>query len=152
MRTFKQFFVEKNILGLEEDIIVDGVGTIKAKLDTGNSAYNVLHGEDIKFGTDKKTDTPLVRFTTMNGINLEKPVKETIVINLGAENTEKRPVCLFDCKIGGRDFPNTPFSIGNRSSNDHKVLIGKGFIKDKLDALIDVALTNVADQNITVDV
>lgn len=152
MRSFKQFFVEKNILGLEEDIIIDGVGTISAKLDTGNGAYNVLHGEDLDFGKDKQTQQPIVRFTTMNAIRLEKPIKDTIVINLGAGNTEERPVCLFDCVIGGKKFPNTPFSIGNRADNNHKVLIGKGFIKNELDALIDVALKNVADENIQVDV
>lgn len=152
MRNFKQFFVEKIILGLEEDIIIDGVGTISAKLDTGNGAYNVLHGEDIEFGKDKKTQQPIVRFTTMNAIRLEKPVKDTITINLGAGNVEERPVCLFDCIIGGKKFPNTPFSIGNRADNDHKVLIGKGFIKNELDALIDVALKNVADQHLTNDV
>jgi hypothetical protein len=151
MRSFKQFFVEKNILGLEEDIIVDGVGTISAKLDTGNGAYNVLHGEDLEYGKDRKTQEPIVRFTTMNSIRLEKNIKDTITINLGAGNTEERPVCLFDCIIGGSKFPNTPFSIGNRADNDHKVLIGKGFIKNELDALIDVALRNVADQKITVD-
>lgn len=152
MRSFKQFFVEKNVLGLEEDIIIDGLGTIKAKLDTGNGAYNVLHGEDIETGQDKKTQEKLARFTTMNGIRLEKPVKEMIVINLGGGNKEERPVCLFDCKIGGRDFPSTPFSIGNRSDNEHKVLIGKGFIKSELDALIDVSLSNIANQQITVNV
>jgi hypothetical protein len=152
MRSFKQFFVEKNILGLEEDIVVDGVGTISAKLDTGNGAYNVLHGEDLEFGKDRQSNQPIVRFTTMNSIRLEKPVKDTITINLGAGNTEERPICLFDCVIGGKKFPNTPFSIGNRADNDHKVLIGKGFIKNELDALIDVALRNVADQNLTADV
>ena len=153
MRSFKQFFVEKNILGLEEDIIVDGVGTISAKLDTGNGAYNVLHGEDLEFGKDRQTNQPIVRFTTMNSIRLEKPVEDMITINLGGdENYEKRPICLFDCAIGGKRFPNTPFSIGNRANNDHKVLIGKGFIKNELDALIDVALKNVADKNLTADV
>lgn len=152
MRSFKQFFVEKNILGLEEDIIVDGVGKISAKLDTGNGAYNVLHGENLEFGKDKRTQQPIVRFTTMNAIRLEKPVEDTITINLGAGNTEERPVCLFDCIIGGKKFPDTLFSIGNRADNDHKVLIGKGFIGRELDALIDVALKNVADQHLTTDV
>lgn len=152
MRSFKQFFVEKNILGLEEDIIVDGVGKISAKLDTGNGAYNVLHGEEIEYGKDRQTQQPIVRFTTMNSIRLEKIVKDTITINLGAGNTEERPICLFDCVIGGKKFPNTPFSIGNRADNDHKVLIGKGFIGRELDALIDVALKNVADQHLTTDV
>lgn len=152
MRSFKQFFVEKNILGLEEDIVVDGVGTISAKLDTGNGAYNVLHGEELEFGKDRQSNQPIVRFTTMNSIRLEKPVKDTITINLGAGNTEERPICLFDCVIGGKKFSNTPFSIGNRADNDHKVLIGKGFIGRELDALIDVALKNVADQHLTTDV
>ena len=152
MKSFKQFFVEKNILGLEEDISLDEVGTINAKLDTGNGAYNVLHGEDLEYGKDTNTKEIIVRFTTVNGIRLEKPVEETITINLGAGNTEERPVCLFNCKIGGRDFPDTPFSIGNRIDNDHKILIGKGFIKNQLDALIDVALNNVADHQISVDV
>ena len=153
MRSFKQFFVEKNILGLEEDIVVDGVGTISAKLDTGNGAYNVLHGEDLEFGKDRQTNQPIVRFTTMNSIRLEKPVKDTITINLGGvDHTEERPVCLFDCAIGGKRFPNIPFSIGNRADNDHKVLIGKGFIGKNLDALIDVSLRNVANKNLTTDV
>lgn len=138
---------------MEEEIVVDGVGTISAKLDTGNGAYNVLHGEDLEFGKDRQTNQPIVRFTTMNSIRLEKPVKDTITINLGGvDHTEERPVCLFDCAIGGKRFPNTPFSIGNRADNDHKVLIGKGFIAKQLDALIDVALKNVADQNLTADV
>jgi hypothetical protein len=145
MTSFKQFFVEKNVLGLEENIYLDGLGLIKAKLDTGNGAYNVLHGEDIE------TDGKIVRFTTMNGYRLEKPIKETITINVGAGNKEERPVCLFDCKIGGKSFPEIPFSIGNRSDNLHKVLIGKSFISNELDALIDVTLSNVADENITVD-
>jgi len=145
MISFKQFFVEKNILGLEENIYLDGIGLIKAKLDTGNGAYNVLHGEDIE------TDGQIVRFTTMNGYRIEKPVKTTVTINVGAGNKEERPVCLFDCKIGGRSFPNIPFSVGNRSDNNHKVLIGKTFIQNSLDALVDVSLTNVADQNLRED-
>lgn len=146
MKSFKEFFVEKYVLGLEEDITLEGLGTLRAKLDTGNGAYNVLHGEDLKI------DNNTVRFTTMNNFVLEKPVEEMITINVGAGNKEERPVCLFDCVIGGRKFPNIPFSIGNRSDNIHKVLIGKNFIKDQLDALIDVALTDVADKNMEVAV
>lgn len=150
MRSFKEFFIEKNIFGLEENILIDGVGVVSAKLDTGNGAYNVLHGEDLEEGFDKKGD--LVRFTTINNIRLEKPIMDTIIINLGAGNTETRPVCLFDCQIGGFKFENIPFSIGNRSENQHKVLIGKNFIKDKLDALIDVSLSNVGDDQLKYEI
>lgn len=146
MISFKQFFVEKLILGLEEDIFLDGLGRITAKLDTGNGAFNVLHGENIE------TDGKLIRFTTMNNISLQKEVTDTITINVGAGHKEDRPVVLFDVKMGGNKFKNVPFSIGNRSDNIHKVLIGKDFIQNQLDALIDVGLKNVADKAIEVDV
>jgi hypothetical protein len=145
-KRFIEFFVEKYVLGLEEDITLEDLGTVRAKLDTGNGAYNVLHGENLKF------DDNVVRFTTVNNFVLEKPFKEMITIKLGAGNEEERPVCLFNCKIGGREFPNIPFSIGNRSDNIHKVLIGKNFIQKQLDALIDVAVTDLADKNLEVSV
>jgi hypothetical protein len=83
---------------------------------------------------------------------VEKDLIETITINLGAGNMEKRPVVEFDVKVGNRIFKNVRFSIGNRSSNEHKVLVGKDFIENELDALIDVSLKNVASKGIEVDV
>lgn len=146
MLSFQGYFAEKNVLGLEEVIDLEGLGKLQAKLDSGNGAYNVLHGENIKL--DGKT----VRFTTMNGTSVEKPIQDTITINVGAGNTEDRPVVLFNVKIGGQVFPNVPFSIGNRADNIHKVLIGKTFIQKELDALIDVGMKNIADKRITVDI
>ena len=139
MKCFRQFFYEKAILGLIENIDIDGIGTVSSKLDTGNGGYNVLHGEDIQ------NDDEIIRFTTINGFRLEKPIEDNITINVGAGKTEDRPVCLFNCTVGGKLFENIPFSIGNRSENTHKVLIGKGFIQKQLDALIDVSLNNTAD-------
>jgi hypothetical protein len=144
MVTFKQYFVEKTILGLEETIYIDGVGQLRAKLDTGNGAFNVLHGVDIVQNGE------LVRFTTENGVVLEKPISDHITINLGAGNKEDRPVVLLNVKVGSKIFKNIPFSIGNRSENTHKVLIGKNFIHQNLDALIDVSLVDVASKNLEV--
>lgn len=144
--TFKQYYVEKTVLGLEETVYVDGVGQIKAKLDTGNGAFNVLHGTDIK------EDGKMVRFTTENGVVLEKPVVDHIVINLGAGNTEDRPVVLLNVKIGNKKFRKIPFSIGNRTENTHKVLISKNFIQNELDALIDVSLVDAASKNLEVEI
>ena len=146
MIDFKHFFVEKLIVGLEEILTLDGIGPIKAKLDSGNGAFNVLHGEDIQ------TDGKLVRFTTEGGISVEKEIKDTITINLGAGNKEERPVVLFNVKFGNKIFKDVPFSIGNRSENAHKILVGKNFIQQHLDALIDVSLTNVADKNLEVTI
>jgi hypothetical protein len=146
MISFKHYFVEKLILGLEEDIFLDGLGRITAKLDTGNGAFNVLHGENIE------TDGKLIRFTTMNNISLQKEVTDTITINVGAGHKEDRPVVLFDVKMGNNKFKDVAFSIGNRADNIHKVLIGKDFIQNQLDALIDVGLTNVANKQLEVEV
>jgi len=146
MRSFKQYFVEKTVLGLEETIYIDGVGQIRAKLDTGNGAFNVLHGIDIQ------QDGDMVRFTTENGVVLERPISDHITINLGAGNKEDRPVVLLNVKMGDKIFRQIPFSIGNRTENSHKVLIGKNFIQNELDALIDVGLSDVAKQNIEVNI
>lgn len=145
MKSFSQFFVEKNVLGLEELIYVDGVGELSAKLDTGNGAFNVLHGADIKIQHNQ------VSFITVDDKKIVKSIADTITINLGAGNTEERPVVLFDVKLGNNIFEDIPFSISNRSDNNHKVLIGKTFIEKNLNALIDVGLKNVADKYLQAD-
>lgn len=146
MKSFARFYVEKVVLGLEELVYVDGVGQIRAKLDTGNGAFNVIHGTDIE------VDGNVVRFTTDKGIVLEKPISDTILINVGGGHKEERPVILLNVKIGNAVFREIPFSISNRSENTHKILIGKQFIQNELDALIDVSLNNIAKKNIEVNI
>lgn len=146
MNSFKQFFEEKTLLGLIEFFDLDGVGKVPAKLDSGNGAHNVLHGEEIQIQGDK------VFFRTVNNKTLLKPLKTTITINVGAGNIEERPVVEFDVVIGDKLFKKTPFSIGNRTTNVYKILVGKDFIENHLDALIDVSQENIADKNISVKV
>ena len=148
MKNFESFFYEKLVLGLIEDIQIDGIGTISSKLDSGNGAHNVLHGEDIEIDSGNK----IVRFTTVHAISLEKELIDLITINVGANKTEHRPVVKFDLKMGNKVYKNIPFSIGNRSSNTHKVLIGKPFIENDLNALIDVSVNNVVNKNLEVDI
>ena len=140
MKKFKQFFIEKQVLGLIEFFDVDGVGKIPSKLDSGNGAYNVIHGEDIQVQGNK------VHFKTVNNKRLMKDKIDDIVINVGAGNTEERPVVNFDLKIGDKQFTDIPFSIGNRTSNLFKILVSKDFIENELDALIDVSQENIADR------
>lgn len=142
MKKFKQYFEEKTVLGLIEFFHIDGVGKVAAKLDSGNGAFNVLHGENIQVQGDK------VFFKTVNGRTLVKDKKDSITINVGAGNTEDRPVVEFNLKVGDKTFENVPFSIGNRSSNIFKILVGKEFIEQELDALIDVGQENIAGSNI----
>ena len=141
MKKFKQFFIEKQVFGLIEFFDLDGVGKIPAKLDSGNGAYNVLHGEDIQIQGDK------VFFRTENGKTLLKDKKGEITINVGAGNTEDRPVVEFDFSIGNKQFRNIPFTLSDRGTNLYKILVGKEFIENELDALIDVSQENIADED-----
>ena len=145
MKKFNQFFLEKQVLGLIEFFDVDGIGKIPSKLDSGNGAFNVIHGEDIQVQGNK------VHFKTVNNRRLMKDKVDDIVINVGAGNTEERPVVNFDLKIGNKEFKDIPFSIGNRSSNLFKILVSKDFIENELGALIDVSQENIADQEAEVD-
>jgi|TARA_B100001121_G_C18443521_1_gene504948 hypothetical protein len=142
MKKFKQFFIEKSVLGLIEFFDVDGVGKIPSKLDSGNGAYNVIHGEDIQVQGNK------VMFKTVNNKHLMKDKVDDITINVGAGNTEDRPVVNFDLKIGNKEYKDIPFSVGNRSTNLFKILVSKDFIEKELDALIDVSQENIADKDI----
>ena len=143
MRTFKQFF-EKTVIGLIEPMYLHGIGHVDAKIDSGNGAYNVLHGEDITREGNKVT------FTTINGKRLIKDIENMVTINVGAGNEEARPVVKFRIKFGGVELDNILFSIGNRSSNEYKILVGKDFIR-QLDALIDVNSKGIASDQIEVD-
>ena len=142
MKKFNQFFLEKQVLGLIEFFDVDGIGKIPSKLDSGNGAFNVIHGEDIQVQGNK------VLFKTVNNKHLIKDKVDSIIINVGAGNTEERPVVEFDLKIGNNEYRGIPFSVGNRSTNLFKILVSKDFIEEHLDALIDVSQENIADEEI----
>ena len=142
MNKFKRFFLEKQVLGLIEFFDVDGIGKIPSKLDSGNGAFNVIHGEDIQVQGNK------VHFKTVNNQRLMKEKVDEIVINVGAGNTETRPVVNFDLKIGNKEFKDIPFSVGDRSTNLFKILVSKDFIEQHLDALIDVSQEDIADEEI----
>ena len=81
MKTFKTFY-ESRVIGLIEKIELAGIGSLDAKVDSGNGAYNVLHGEDIIKQGDKVT------FTTINGKRIIKDIKDTVAINVGAGNID----------------------------------------------------------------
>ena len=142
MKKFKEFFIEKTVLGLIEFFDVDGIGKIPSKLDSGNGAYNVIHGEDIQVQGNK------VMFKTVNNKHLMKDKVDDITINVGAGHTEERPVVNFALKIGNKEYNDIPFSVGNRTSNLFKILVSKDFIEKELDALIDVSKENIAHKDI----
>ena len=143
MITFKHFFESNQPLGLIETITFEELGPIEAKIDSGNGAYNVLHGINLNYNGDEVT------FKTVNDQTITKPVVEYIDINVGSDSDgnatiDNRPVVEFDIKIGDELHPNTKFSIGSREENEYKILVGKDFIEE-LGGVIDVTKQNNLD-------
>jgi len=120
------------ILGVTEYITIKEIGSIIAKIDSGNEAYNVLHGIDIKTNKD---DT--ITFTTVNDKVITLPKTGSIDINIGSGNIEARPTVSLDIILQGRSYKDITFSIADRADNEQQVLIGEPFI-ERLNALVDV--------------
>jgi hypothetical protein len=116
-------YLLETALGLVEDITIEGIGTLKAKTDTGNSAHNVLHG------LIKGKQEGSVTFETIDGKVVTFPYNEEIKIHIGSGNKEDRPVVKFNVEINGNKYENVSFSIADRSENEYKALLGEEFIK-----------------------
>lgn len=146
MITFKKFFESNKPLGLIETITFKELGPIEAKIDSGNGAYNVLHGVNLEYSglDDNYEGKSHVTFETVDGKTIKKRVVEFIDINIGSGNIEERPVVEFDIEIGDKTYPNTKFSIGDREENEYKILVGKDFI-EQLGGIIDVSAENNLD-------
>jgi hypothetical protein len=130
MEPFKDFY-NKPVLGVNEYIDVNGIGRLKAKIDSGNEAYNVLHGVDIEENGEEVT------FTTVGNKRIKAPRSGEIKIHIGSGVKEDRPIVVLDIKIDGKEYKSVPFSIADRSENEDPILVGEPFLK-KLNAVIDV--------------
>ena len=128
---FLNEIADNDVIGLVEPITIDSVGDVEAKVDSGNGAYNVLHGDILS----KRGDNIIIG--TVNNKKLKKQVVDTVVIHIGSGNKEERPVVLFDIVFDGKKYKDVPFSIADRSENEYPVLVGKDFVS-KIDKLIDV--------------
>jgi hypothetical protein len=136
MITFKQYIEEETsgrpILGVTEYITINGIGSIIAKIDSGNEAYNVLHGVDIKTNNDNT-----ITFTTVDDKIITLPKTGSIDINIGSGNIEARPTVSLDIILQDKSYKDITFSIADRAENEQQVLIGEPFI-ERLNALVDV--------------
>lgn len=145
----KRVIFERLVIGLEEPVLIKGIGEIQAKVDSGNGGYNVLHGTDIYEEGD------MLHFTTVDGQGNPKHVATKLIdrlqVNIGGGHIQDRPVVELDIKFANTLYKKIPFSITDRSDNDLKILIAKSFVDDELNALIDVGEVNISKNNVQVD-
>lgn len=131
MKTFKEYVDNRPVLSTEEEVTIDGIGRLLAKVDSGNEAYNVLHGINTEINGDNIT------FTTTGDKQVTRPLKGSINIHIGSGVKEDRPLVEFNIQLKGVSYNDVPFSIADRSENNEPILIGEPFLK-KINALIDV--------------
>ena len=96
---------------------------MQAIIDSGNTAYNVIHGTNIKINNNTAS------FTTANNKPVKFKLTGKIQINVGAGHIEDRPLIKLDFKLHGKVYKNITFSVGNRESDPEKCLIGMQFLK-----------------------
>jgi hypothetical protein len=134
MLSFKDYFLKESkhpIFKPKEKIQIKDVGDYICKVDSGNDAYCVLHGENIQINGD------VVSFSTIDGKTIQKSLIDKITINVGAGVEEHRPIVEFDIKLKGKVYKSVKFSIGNRKENEEKVLLGLKFL-EPIKALIKI--------------
>ena len=140
--------LERLVIGLEEPVLIKGLGELQAKIDSGNGGYNVIHGTDFHQQGNE------LMFTTHDSFGHEKKMQATVIdtieVNMGGGNIESRPVIELDIKFAGEDYKKIPFSVSDRSSNTNPILISKGFVQNELEALIDVGAKNISNDGVDV--
>ena len=144
----QKVLLERLVIGLEEPVLIKGLGELSAKIDSGNGGYNVIHGTDFHQQGNE------LMFTTHDSFGHEKKMQATVIdtieVNMGGGNIESRPVIELDIKFAGEDYKKIPFSVSDRSSNTNPILISKGFVENELEALIDVGAMNISHDGIDV--
>ena len=126
-------------LAVRENITIEGVD-YHAKIDTGNSGYNMIHADEIK---DNGNHT--VTFTLPNGKRTTKKIVSRLVVKSGI-GKKKRMVVLMDIVFRGKKYPNIKFSIGDRAHMSSKVLLGLQFLS-KTGMVVDPALAIYPQNN-----
>jgi ribosomal protein S6--L-glutamate ligase len=133
-------WIKKSLtVGRVEMIELEGVGKVKAKIDSGNGSYNGLHATNIK------VEGKEVSFTTIDGKTFTKKCVDTVnikhrvdAIENGNESVEKRCVVEFDMVFNNEKYKKVRFTLSDRSNFLYPILIGKKFLED-VNALISTS-------------
>ena len=117
----------KEVAGLKEVIEIEGLGKMKVKLDSGNTAMNALIVQDYYENKDKKT----VKFD-FNGEEKEYDVVKHIRIWHHGKSTE-RPVIKVNIKFNGKEYKDelVDLKISDLTGTKHyrsRMLLCKDFM------------------------
>lgn len=114
--------------GFHEMVDIKPFGEVETKFDTGNSAYSVLHAEDIKINGSKIT------FTTFGGQTLTTKLVKDYKARTGG-GVDKRPVVQLEVEFMGHTH-QLMFGLDDRSKRGTSVLLNR-FAMTEMNVMVD---------------
>lgn len=148
-------------LGFVEWVVMQDTGLrLKARLDTGakTSSLHAVNVEEFEQDDQKwvKFQIPLADHTVQSAeedsninheeiiLELERPVKRTVLIKRKGAESQRRYVVMMDFCIAGTSH-ETQFSLTDRGNFSYPVLLGRRFMRDD-NILIDSADSFIASK------
>lgn len=109
-------------IGYSEKLEIETIGQCLAKVDTGNDSFNTIHATDIE-----EVDG-MIKFKTINDVELELPLERTVLVRTSSQHVERRYVVKMNFSSGKYKFENIDFNLCDRTNNEYPVLIGNKFL------------------------
>jgi len=107
-------------------ILDDDFEPMTAKMDTGNGSVNSIGVTDLKI---KGNVAEFYIQETEHKLTKEILPKTSVIKVRGDKgNPERRPVVMFDVKLGNRIYRDVKFSLADRSNMDHPILVSAKFM------------------------
>jgi len=116
--------------GFEEVVSIDPFGEIEAKFDTGNSAFSVLHAEDINVKGKKIT-------FTLKGKTITTNLIKTYDAKTGGGNDE-RPVVQLPMEFAGSTY-DIMFGLNDRDDFTTECLLNRYVMSEFLNVMVNPA-------------
>lgn len=137
--------LDKVVVGEVEDVRLDNHGLVlRARIDTGASTSS-LDARDVQ--TFERDGERWVRFTVLHPgddepVVMERPrVRGVRILQAAAEEPERRPVVELRVTLGEMT-QTAEFTLADRSSLEHPVLIGRNILRDLM--VVDVSKQDAA--------
>jgi len=111
-------------IGYIKTITIEEFVNLKAKMDTGNGSYCVIHTDKVEIKDGKA-------FWTYNGKEYSHPYigNKKVKIRGIFDKYDERPIIKLDVTFGGVTYKDVPFTLANRGNMSTPVLMNREFIK-----------------------
>lgn len=121
----KNWQYSPTMVGREELMEIIGIGMVRAKFDTGNTAFNSIHADSFTMKNKKVT-------WKHKGKTFTNDIVKIIELEEGGINphTERRPLIQLDIKFLDKTYKDRYFTLDDREGKGTDVLVAVNFMKE----------------------